>query len=219
MIEVYFYENSIQSYDCKELLLSKLPKSDANKLRKYKNDRDIVLSAVGKLIVFNYVDKLINKSHKKNKPFSIGEFGKPFIVDAPNFNISHSRNIVIVCLSKNFIGIDIESTINEFPKEVIDYFSEEEKSYITCSNDYYKLWVLKESYVKYTGKGLSDIESINFNSSELKTLFSVGYLKKVIKNQALIFKLLHIKDNYQCAICTDGNNHIMVKKVKLENIL
>lgn len=39
-----------------------------------------------------------------------GFYGKPFInnVDKINFNITHSMNVIGICITKHLVGIDIE---------------------------------------------------------------------------------------------------------------
>ncbi len=94
--------------------------------------------------------------------FDKTEQGKPFCVSHPeiHFNLSHSGNWVVMAVSDQPIGVDIE-TPN--PKRNImaiaeHYFLPEEVKIIRSSKDaldmFYKLWTLKEAYVKATGEGI-----------------------------------------------------------------
>ncbi|NLD87930.1 MAG: 4'-phosphopantetheinyl transferase superfamily protein [Clostridiales bacterium] len=89
--------------------------------------------------------------------------GKPYILNGERFNLSHSGKYTVLALSRDSIGVDIE-TIHRKPH---DYnrivrppiFSERECVFFRengCTQDaFYLLWTLKESYMKRTGQGLS----------------------------------------------------------------
>lgn len=90
-----------------------------------------------------------------------GEFGKPYLVYHPavHFNISNSGDYVIVILASVPIGIDLQEKkildMNKLGKRI---FSIEEYRKFLASSDrqdeFFRRWVLKESYVKWTGEGL-----------------------------------------------------------------
>lgn len=77
------------------------------------------------------------------------------------FNISHSGPHVVVAVSKGEVGVDIE--LMDFRKNVLDvaerFFSHEEYKFIKEKKSgervdtFYRIWSLKESYVKATGNG------------------------------------------------------------------
>ncbi len=95
--------------------------------------------------------------------FGANEYGKPFLLGADkiHFNISHSGNWVVCAISDNPVGIDVE-TIKPTDFEIAKrFFSEDEYTALKSQHDdekqtyFYKLWTLKESYIKAVGKGLS----------------------------------------------------------------
>lgn len=90
-------------------------------------------------------------------------FGKPFLDGGKrHFNISYSGNKLLMVTDSTPIGVDIE-LVKELKEigNIIEYFHPKEKwayNYTACSEKlqfFYRLWVLKESYVKAIGRGLS----------------------------------------------------------------
>lgn len=117
--------------------------------------------------------------------------GKPYLKNSSiNFNISHCNNIVVVIISNKNVGIDIED-IKEFKKsiirkvltnnELIDLLSANNK------NEYFfKLWTLKESFLKAIGTGLSyGMQNIEFSIKDKNIICNkIGFL---FKQESLIF--------------------------------
>ena len=101
---------------------------------------------------------------EKNMRYVKKENGKPYFENAPeiHFSISHSGNCAAVAFSDREVGIDVEK-IKELIREIaIRFFSEKENIYISMQRTaekqkeaFYRIWTLKESLVKATGKGFS----------------------------------------------------------------
>ena len=79
------------------------------------------------------------------------------------FNISHSGEVAVLGISDREIGVDVEK-IKHFKDSLIDYvFAPQEqdmtKELATAGNDidkvYTRLWTVKESIMKYSGKGIT----------------------------------------------------------------
>lgn len=122
--------------------------------------------------------------------FVYNENEKPFLEEGvPLFSITHSDNCVAVAISKFDVGIDSEA-LRKCPKEVMtNVFTKKEISMIENSQDedntFFKIWTLKESYIKALGRGFSfplkDVEFLIENemilcsdSSFTFSTFSVG---------------------------------------------
>lgn len=111
------------------------------------------------------------------------EFGKPFFKNIPKyFSISHSHGIIVVVVSNNPIGIDIELLDESKLKLIKKVFTEEEmKVYNTLSKDekveyFFEIWTSKEAIGKKEGTGIS------FNPSNTALLEDV-VLKKIVVNK------------------------------------
>lgn len=96
----------------------------------------------------------------ENAGIVFGENGKPYIKDNEIFyNLSHSGSFVCCAVSDSEIGIDAENIkranlkISEkiFTKSEINRLEEAKNK----EKEFIRLWALKESYMKYSGSGLS----------------------------------------------------------------
>lgn len=88
-----------------------------------------------------------------------GPNGKPE-VEGIFFNLSHSKTMVICAIGDKAVGCDIE-LISVAPEKVADrFFHESEKKYLNeiskgkRNQEFYRLWTMKESYIKMTGEGM-----------------------------------------------------------------
>lgn len=90
--------------------------------------------------------------------------GKPFFLNAPDihFSLSHSDDKVMVCFSDTELGCDIEKVKDIDLKIAERFFCRSEYEAIMENTEYgrrketfFRLWTLKESFVKATGKGMS----------------------------------------------------------------
>lgn len=135
-------------------------------------------------------------------------FGKPYLSEYGGnyyFNIAHAGNCIVCAVDINEIGVDVEK------EEAIDlaicdqFFSKEESLYVNSQptqsgkmNAFFKLWVLKESYIKAKGEGLSiALNSFSFNiSSNNDILLSAN------DSSRWNFKFYPILDGYQLGLCS-----------------
>lgn len=92
-----------------------------------------------------------------------GENGKPFLLNYPeiHFNLSHSGNMVLAVFSDTEVGCDIEYMNAVNLKLARRFFCQSEYDSIINQNDsqeqkvlFYRLWTLKESFMKVTGLGM-----------------------------------------------------------------
>lgn len=79
--------------------------------------------------------------------FEYEQGGKPFIAGAPHFSLSHSGNCAAAAISSSPVGIDIEA-MRPAPESVARRLSARD------DRDFFRIWTLKESFVKMTGEGL-----------------------------------------------------------------
>lgn len=95
--------------------------------------------------------------------FVFGPYGKPALREstAPRFSLSHSGDRALCALSDAEIGCDLEKLRRPalpiverrfHPREAAWLFSLPEREQARA---FFRLWTLKESYLKATGRGLS----------------------------------------------------------------
>lgn len=85
--------------------------------------------------------------------------GKPYVDQTGvHFNISHGQRIVALACADTPVGVDVESERMIRDNTILKSCTPKEQMWLNDSNDpqtdFLKLWTLKESYVKMTGKGL-----------------------------------------------------------------
>lgn len=166
MIKIYLEDISTIDSEAKfNAYFDKLPKYRQEKILALKNKNDKYLSLLaGRLLcdglrdlgLYNYINKVV-----------IDENGKPYIPDNPiYFSISHSGTKAMVVFSGNEVGCDVQLMKKNSIFLADKYFTEEEQNEINSSDDpvktFFKLWTLKECYMKASGRGLSlGLKNIN----------------------------------------------------------
>lgn len=138
-----------------ESLAEKMSEHRIKKAMKYKNEKDKKLSIIAGILI----DRALKKYglSEKNMQYSENKFGKPYFLNAEklHFSISHSGNYAMVVMSDKEIGCDIQQ-ITEVKSSIADrFFSADEISYIKSTSDFFRIWTLKESFIKAVGKGLA----------------------------------------------------------------
>lgn len=86
-------------------------------------------------------------------------FGKPYIKDRKNvhFNLSHSGRYVVLAWGDTELGVDVQKHDPATNTEAVGmrWFAPDEQQYAhRDANRFYEVWTKKESFLKYTGKGL-----------------------------------------------------------------
>lgn len=88
--------------------------------------------------------------------------GKPYFVDSPlHFSLSHTDSHAFCCVHDQNVGIDAEEIGRKLePRLLRRYCSESEQLACQAAENpqdaLLRLWVLKESYAKFTGRGLGN---------------------------------------------------------------
>ena len=122
--------------------------SSAGKDAGYRHEKE--LNSVGGLSE----EMLSRAGEMKKLRIEYGKNGKPCLPDYPGiyFNISHSGDYVVAAFSCHPVGIDIQQRRALSDAMMEKYFSEKER------NGGFEPFVLfsgKESYIKFTGEGMS----------------------------------------------------------------
>ena len=131
------------------LYLSKLPVFLQKKITQ------ITDSKTKKMAIFNKIvlQQILNNNLEDLK---YTDLGRPYLENHPNFNISHSNQIVICVISKDGkIGIDVEE-LKEINFQGLSkrYFHYNEQQLIKNKKDFFKIWTRKEAILKAQGCGL-----------------------------------------------------------------
>lgn len=148
------------------------------------------------------------------------EYSKPYLKEQNIFfNISHSGEYLICGVSEREVGVDIEKIGELASLEIADmFFYEEEKRYLEKSkhkiSDFYKIWTLKESYIKFLGKGLSkDLKEFYFKLDNQK-------IKLIDNKKEIDINIFSNKiEGYFLAISFLGEDKVDIVEYMSEDIL
>lgn len=188
--------------DVSELDLSKgyklVSEDRKSKISRFMFDKDKKLSCGAYLLLM----KMLNEENIIKPTFKTEKYGKTYISNYNNihFNISHSGKYVACGISDNKIGVDIEYNDSTIDLDIAKhyFYNEEYKNIMKSdnpSNEFFKYWVLKESYMKYTGLGfnlalnsfeitITDEIRVKPNDTSLRfSLFDVNEYKVAVANK------------------------------------
>ena len=180
-----------------------LSKCEYEYITKFRIKRDQIRSLIG-----TYMLKQIYKKDNKEIEVIRKKRKKPYVYigihKESNFNIAHSKNMIIVAVSDSNIGVDIEE-INKnsyIPSLKTQRFVEDKV------NNFILNWVLRESYGKMIGEGLlsKDLFEKNFTR--------IGANKFLIDDKLL--SVFFFKEQYLISVCSGFETKIEIKKFKCE---
>ena len=161
----------------KDALLVLLNEDELRRYHRFVFDKDKYVFLASRYLLRTLLSAYLPGIEPADWEFDFNENGKPSIstslVPASiSFNVSHSRNNVVLSFSKEAIlGVDIESfvRISDLDKLAQYSFSETEYSQIqklegeAFRDRFFSLWTLKEAYIKADGRGMSlPLKSFSF---------------------------------------------------------
>lgn len=153
---------------------NKLNKVQKEKVKEYslRKKQNILLS---EYLLYNYFFP--------NEEFFYNQYGKPYLKNK-YFNISHADNYLLLGIADEEIGVDMQKIT--FKKNVEKLFSEEEQNLLKTAKEkmFTRYWVLKESYAKYLGVGISK-----------------KILQETIKKKDVYFYEYEDLNGYMIAVC------------------
>lgn len=162
---------------------------------------------------FLLLKKMLDGQGIHNPQFKLSKYGKAYISNHENiyFNLSHSGKLVLCGISDMEVGVDVEYNDSGIDLNIAkNYFYNSEYENIKKSkkpaDEFFNYWVLKESYMKYTGLGFN----LELNSFEI--IIDDEITLKNDKNN-IKFNLFDI-DDYKMAIA----GHYNVEKVTKINV-
>ena len=138
-----------------------------------------------------------------------GEKGKPYFRDTKDlhFSISHSGKCWVCALGTARIGVDLQETKGHNNMEVAKrFFNKNEYEYLknTSKEEFFDIWVAKESYVKYTGTGIAD----NFSNFSV-----IGSNKRFVeKLNGADIRFVPFDQGYRLCVCSERIVGVEVKR-------
>ena len=133
-----------------------VPKNRQDKIDKFYFIKDKKLSCGAYLLL----KKLLCEVGINDPIFKLEKYGKSYISNHEDihFNMSHSGKFVSCAISDKPVGVDIEYNDPTIDLDIAKnfFFNEEYENIMNSKNksdEFFNYWVLKESYMKYTGLG------------------------------------------------------------------
>lgn len=174
-----------------------------NKINSFRFRKDKNLS-LGASVLLDEGLKKYYGLREKNMTYGSRKNKKPYFINAPEifFNVTHSETMAAVVFSGGEIGIDIEKINGADLKIAKRFFAEEEYNHILSaenqSKEFYRLWTLKESFMKVTGLGLQlplNQFCIKFNENKI-------YADCDVIKDKLYFYENNSVDGYCLSVCS-----------------
>lgn len=138
--------------------------------------------------------------------FRYGARGKPYLAGEHGvfFNLSHSGDLVVCAISNREIGCDVQKLMDKKKNVAEHFFAREE--YETILNQpsererqemFFRLWTLKESFLKVTGEGMNlPMDSFCIHVDEGGIAVRQEY-----DNRNYYFQEINPGAGYQCSVC------------------
>lgn len=137
-IRMFFPEEDISELEQK-IVLSESEQSYYNKLNAISRKREWIISRIG---IREILGENVSSNYVERKPYLVGS--------KLQLSISHSDNLVVVMISQNSCGVDIENTTRNFDRVKNRFLSEIELDFIS-GDDLSLAWGIKEAAYKLIG--------------------------------------------------------------------
>ena len=165
MYSLYFYKAGQWDTDKIMSAYSAMPKS-----RKQRVDQITTNQVYKEFLIVEYqiLKTVLNISATQD--FSYTSLGKPFILGKPNFSISHSQDFLVIAVSNNDIGVDVQKVEKYNPSLAKKVLSLSELKLVENSKNkayqFAKLWTKKEAKTKLLGGSVFDDTKNILNDSQ-----------------------------------------------------
>ncbi len=142
----------------------------------------------------------------ENTPVVKGKLGKPSLSEHPNihYNLSHAEGIAACMVSDCECGIDCENVRDFRPNVMKRAFSEKEREMVESAPEsernllFFRLWTLKEAYVKALGIGISypmDTAEFSFEGENIIThIKDCRFRQHILKDGRYVVSICEIEN-------------------------
>ena len=168
---------------------------------RFPKDRRLSVGA-GALLIY-----ALQKENVGNVSIEVKPIGKPYLAGKENlfFNLSHSENMVMCVVADKEVGCDVERR-TEFDRALASYVMTKQELQQIYGLDseaeqqemFFRLWTLKESYMKATGFGIG-LEPGTFGIKMEKGSISVI---PPVDEREFFFKEYYADDGYCYSCCS-----------------
>jgi phosphopantetheinyl transferase len=149
--------------------------------------------------VYNWVLEVLKEYGVSSQNFLFNSYGKPYLVDFSNFNISHSDKKALLVVSNNDVGIDIDYlrlSKNMDTSSIYYAFYPDTLNKLTQ-------WVCLEAYYKLLGYGFAKGINLAFNLEKIENIsieHNYGDIINVYKYNDAYFYTFVFNTKYNVAV-------------------
>ena len=221
------YYTDFSGLNAEKLISAYTDKVDKERLSKL--TRTLALEAKVRSLLAGYLLQVALREHLnfKNKViplhYTYGESGKPYLTEYPDvyFGLSHSGNVVVCAIAGQEVGVDIQKHVKAKENLAQRFFTKEENALLEkikakqgaeskeYEEGFFRLWSIKESYIKYTGKGMKQ----GLNTFDIH--FDEGIIRDKEDLETACFCEVQLSDleEYSCSVCMKKTEEVKVVKV------
>ncbi|WP_114788921.1 4'-phosphopantetheinyl transferase superfamily protein [Niabella yanshanensis] len=212
--EVHVYACDIEALDIMPFL-SLLTQEELAKAVAFRQKADADRFVTGRVVVkkllayYSTLDvaSIVISQGEKGKPVAQTRTG----IRLPSFNISHSGNKVLVAVSSDWVGIDVELVAGIALADLVNaVFSEQELAAFANSSDpittFYSFWTRKEALLKAAGVGLID----SLKAIDVSRNIDTDFVKTFTRKEYELFSFMMQDNNarYFASLCYLKNKPI-----------
>lgn len=200
MIKVYYsYLSDFSEAELKSFCRF-LPEEKTEKLQRLKNQKARNESILAWYLLY----KALSEKGIDEYSIGFGENGKPFLkAESLYFNLSHSDGFVCCALGEREVGLDAEK-IKPVKESLINKVlaENERKTLKEKDGDFIRFWTLKESFLKYSGSGITpEIYGLDFSEFSEEEDFEINSLFYTVKKT----------DGYYVSVCSEEKEVIFIR--------
>lgn len=127
-------------------------------------DNDKINSLLSRLLLLSELEKRTNIPRKRLS-FTLGTHGKPYLKNSEQFfSLSHTEGAIVAAFAEGEeIGADVERKNRRVNERIFArVLSDEEQKSVRGTEDFLKLWVQKEAFLKRLGVGITrDLRAVS----------------------------------------------------------
>jgi len=170
------------------------------KLSKKDNNLFKSIKLVSKRKEFVVIRLILNFLNIEINNLIYNSLGKPVLKSNKFISISHSLNILVLAVSKNEIGVDIEKERNKISIVKQKFLSRFENNFLTKTNEdkmLTRIWTSKEAVYKIINiPGISFKKNIIINPFKLKDSLGIATVKTDDFNLKFKLKFITFREYY-----------------------
>lgn len=205
MINLYLLDVSLVPSSIYLELFHNSPESVQQKATRFRQELDQQRCIIGDYMTRVLLSEKSGISRDEIK-FTKNQYGKKYLLEqsSPFFNLSHSGNWILLGIGREEIGVDLEQFQVMDYLGISSYFNEKEQCYLNGLQDenvqmeFFRFWTAKESYLKFIGKGLSQL----MNTFQVPIDSASGFIIDLEDEKLATSLSFPIKNEYYVSVCS-----------------